>query len=378
MRDDDSMKVFTIVGTRPEIIKMSPIIRLCIQRNINNIIIHSGQHYSPNMDKIFFEELKLPLPHANLNVGSGLPGAQTARIIEALESIILKEKPDVILAQGDTNTVLGAAIAATKTDVNFAHVEAGLRSFDRNMPEENNRIIADHISTYLYAPTIHAVNNLFNEGISNSKVFLTGNTIVDAVQQNTIIAKDVETPFIIKKPYFLITIHRAENVDNLLRLESILSGLMLLSKTYPYELILPLHPRTKKVIEGQSINTGNIRVVEPVGYIEFLKLIMDASLILTDSGGIQEESCILGVPCVTLRENTERPETIEVGANILAGYEPEKIVKSVKIMLNKEMKWENPFGDGKASERIIEHLVHSYSYHKIGKFTISPEISKFH
>ena len=355
------MKICTIIGTRPEIIKMAPIIRVCEKKDLQNIIIHTGQHYNFNMDKIFFEELRLPNPHYNLNIGSGTQGEQTSKIISRVEKALLDEKPDVILVQGDTNTVLGASLAAVKLNIKIGHVEAGLRSFDRNMPEEINRVLTDHIASYLYSPTIVASKNLINEGISQDNIFLTGNTIVDAIFQHTKYAKEIELPFPLKGDYLLVTIHRAENVDDPERLKNILSGLRKISSLYSYEIILPIHPRTKNMIEKNHISTGTINIIEPLGYLPFLKLLMMAKLVLTDSGGVQEESCILGVPCITLRENTERPETIEVGANVLVGFNQEKIISAVPHMLNKKREWDNPFGDGRSGEKIINHLIQNYS-----------------
>jgi len=358
------MKIAIILGTRPEIIKMSPVIRECEKRDIPYFILHTGQHYSYDMDKIFFEKLELPQPKYNLNVGSGTHAEQTGKIMIGVEKTLMKEGADVVLVQGDTNTVLAGALAATKLHIKVGHVEAGLRSYDRRMPEEINRILTDHVSDYLFAPTEKAKQNLLREGIDENKIFVTGNTIVDAVYQNLEIAKkkvNVLKDLGLKpKEYFLVTAHRQENVDAKERLKGILKGLELIYEEFSIPIIFPMHPRTRKRIKEFGLTFNGVVVTNPVGFLEFLQLEANAKLVLTDSGGAQEESCILKVPCVTLRDNTERPETLEVGSNILAGTRPKRIVESVKTMLNKENKWENPFGDGKTGERIIKLIENNF------------------
>jgi len=349
-----------ILGTRPEIIKMSPIIRECQRRNLDYYIIHTGQHYSYEMDQAFFEDLKLPQPKYNLDVGSGTHADQTGKIMLGIEKILMNDEPetDVVLVQGDTNTVLAGALAASKLRIKVGHVEAGLRSFDRTMPEETNRIVADHISDYLFAPTETSRQNLLKEGIDDKKIFVTGNTVVDAVYQNLEISKsnsDVLGRMNLKpKEYFLVTAHRAENVDVKERLSGILEGLSAVGKEFSLPVIFPMHPRTEKMMKEFDLSPEGITITKPLGYLEFLQLEANAKLILTDSGGLQEEACILGVPCVTLRENTERPETVEVGANVLAGTNNEMIFNSAIKMSKLNTKWINPFGDGKSSERIIK------------------------
>jgi UDP-N-acetylglucosamine 2-epimerase (non-hydrolysing) len=349
-----------ILGTRPEIIKMSPIIRECQDRDIPFFILHTGQHYSYEMDKAFFKDLKLPQPKYNLDVGSGSHAIQTAGIMTGTEKILLQERPDIALVQGDTNTVLGGALAASKLHIKLGHVEAGLRSFDRQMPEEINRIVSDHISDLLFAPTDISRVNLRNEGISEEKIFLTGNTIVDAVHQNQIIAESskniLKSLNLIDKEYFLITLHRAENVDEESRINEIFKSLSLIHDFYSMPIIFPIHPRTRKMVEQFNINTDGVILINPIGFLEFLQLESHAKVVLTDSGGVQEETCILGVPCVTIRENTERPETIEVGSNILAGISSDNIFKCVKKMGSINKNWSNPFGDGYSGRRIIEIL----------------------
>lgn len=351
------MKFCIILGTRPEIIKLSPIIRECERQGLDYFIIHTGQHYSYEMDRIFFDELKLPLPKYHLDVGSGTHGHQTGKMLAGIEDILTKERPGIVYVQGDTNTVLAGALAAAKLQIKIGHVEAGLRSFDRSMPEEINRVIADHISDLLFAPTERAKELLLKEGIPEGKIFVTGNTIVDAVFENLKIAESsgiLEKLGVKPKSYMLSTIHRQENTDDRDRLADIFRGLGLVSLESHMPIIMPIHPRTRKMLAEFRIEVpAGVQVIEPLGFMDFLKAESNARLVLTDSGGVQEECCILGVPCVTIRENTERPETVEVGSNVIAGLEHERIVKAARAMIDKSGKWDNPFGDGKAAEKII-------------------------
>lgn len=355
-----SAMIAIILGTRPEIIKMSPVIRACEKQNLDYCIIHTGQHYSYEMDRVFFEELELPQPEYNLDVGSGTHAEQTSKIMIGVERVLKNVKPDIILVEGDTNTVMAGALAAAKLHIKVGHVESGLRSYDRRMPEEINRIVADHVSDYLFAPTEKAKQNLLREGVEEDKIFVTGNTIVDAVYQNLEIAKrkvNVLKDLGLKpKEYFLVTAHRQENVDVKERLKGILKGLELIHEEFSMPVVFPIHPRTRRRIREFGLSLDGVTVNDPLGFLEFLQLEANARLVLTDSGGVQEETCILGVPCVTLRDNTERPETLEVGSNIIVGTKHEKILEGVKLMFNKENSWENPFGDGRAGEKIIEIL----------------------
>ena len=354
------MKTSIILGTRPEIVKLSPIIREYEKSDANYFILHTGQHYSYNMDKIFFEQLELPNAKYNLDVGSSMHGAQTGKMLVGIEEILQKESPDVVLVEGDTNTVLAGALAATKLGIKVGHVEAGLRSYDRGMPEEANRVLADHCSDYLFAPTEKSKNILLHEGISENQIFLVGNTIVDAVYQNLKIAESkiqILNQLNLKaNNYLLATAHRQENVDDKTRFTGIIKGLQLIQKELNIPLIYPIHPRAKKQLEQFSIDTNGLTLVEPLDYLSFLQLETKAKLVLTDSGGLQEETCILNVPCVTLRDNTERPETLEVGSNILAGTDPTKIFEAAKKSITKTKTWTNPFGDGKTASKIINVL----------------------
>lgn len=366
-------KIALIAGVRPEIIKESPIIREFEKRGTDYFVIYTGQHYNYEMEKIFFEQLKLPLPKYNLSIRSSAPflqGEHTGKMLIEIEKILLSEMPDLVLTLGDTNSTLAGALTARKLStteaftnirINLGHIEAGLRSYDKSMPEEINRILADHLSDYLFAPTHRAAGNMIGEGIHHGKINVTGNTIVDALsdaiktaRSNTILDKlGVDN-----KDYFLVTFHRQENADVKEKFSNVLDALGRLYKQFGKPVIYPVHPRSKKLMEtfGLSVPDG-VRLLEPLGFMEFLKLEENASVILTDSGGVQEESCILSVPCVTLRENTERPETLDVGANILAGTNPDKIVECTDQMLRKGRSWENPFGDGKSGKRIADIIL---------------------
>lgn len=347
-----------VLGTRPEIIKMAPIIRACRRAEVEYSVLHTGQHYSYEMDQVFFNELELPKPQYNLDVGSGSHAEQTGKIMIGIEKIYQKDIPDIVLVQGDTNTVLAGALTASKLHIQIGHVEAGLRSFDRRMPEEINRIIADHISDQLYSPTENSRQNLLKEGINTEKITVTGNTVVDTIWQNIKIAQQKVHPLedldLESRHYFLVTTHRAENVDDPHRLADILTGLKKISERYGFPVVFPMHPRTQKMVGEFSLSMDGIHVMDPVGYLEFLILESKAALILTDSGGLQEESCILSVPCVTFRENTERPETIDVGSNMLSGTDPEKILAAADRMIDIPRTWTNPFGNGDAAYRILE------------------------
>jgi UDP-N-acetylglucosamine 2-epimerase (non-hydrolysing) len=309
------------------------------------------------MDKVFFEQLELPEAKHNLDVGSGSHAQQTGKMLRGVEKVLMEEKPDVVLVEGDTNTVLAGALAAAKLGIKVGHVEAGLRSYDRDMPEETNRVLADHCSDLLFAPTENAKKILLGEGIPEDKVYLTGNTVVDAVHQNLELAEKKASVLnhlgLRKEGYFLVTVHRQENVDDEERFRGILKGLELVGKKFRLPVVYPIHPRARKQLTAFHIALEGLALIEPLDYLSFLQLEGQARLVLTDSGGVQEETCILNIPCVTLRNNTERPETLEVGSNVLAGAIPDKITKKTEAMMNRERSWKNPFGDGKAGESII-------------------------
>ncbi len=358
-------KIAVLLGTRPEIIKLSPLVRLLERSKYPYFMVHTGQHFSYEMDKVFFQDLELPRPKYHFTrprAASGLQCEETARILEATEPILLKERPKAILLQGDTNSVLAGALAAAKIpSIRIGHVEAGLRSFDRKMPEEINRIVTDHLSHYLFAPTKLARELLLNEGVASKKIFVTGNTIVDALKENLIIARRkvklgqwLENG---REAFFLMTLHRQENVDHKERLKAILEGVGRIGRQFNRPIIFPVHPRTQGRLKQFSLKLPReVRPVKPMGFLDFLRLEERAELLLSDSGGVQEEGCILRVPCVTLRTSTERPETVSVGANIVAGYDPGHILNCAKHMLGRKRHWKNPFGDGNASQKILKIL----------------------
>lgn len=346
------MKICIVVGTRPEVIKVAPIIKELEARKIHYFLVHSNQHYSEMMDKVFFDELSLPSPKYNLHVGSGTHSNQTGNILIKIEPILENENPDLLLVQGDTNTVMAAALSAHKLGIKVGHVEAGLRSYDRTMPEESNRVMTDHISDYLFAVSDVQKNILLHEGISGSKIHVVGNTIVDSVDQNIEIAQKKSNVLaslgLTEKGYCLFTAHRAANVDKLEDLKVILE----LIKSIPTKVVWPIHPRTrKKVDEFHLTLPTNLKPIEPVGYLDFLFLQKNAEKIVTDSGGVQEEACILGVPCITIRDNTERPESVQVGANTLVGRNQEKLIQAYK---KSYPVWTNPFGKGNTAKLILD------------------------
>ncbi len=360
------MKVAFVLGTRPEIIKLAPLILACEKRKLPYVLIHTGQHYSYALDQLFFEELGLPQAQHHLRLEpSQKQGEQTARMIVGVEEVLLQEKPNVVLVEGDTNSVLAGALCASKLHIALGHVEAGLRSFDRTMPEELNRVVTDHLSDFLYVPTALGQQHALREGISKDKIFVTGNTIVESV---ALFKKRAEQSLFLqqhhltKGNYFLVTAHRAENVDDKTKLQHIFDGLQLVAERYQQPIIYPLHPRTKKFIEQYHIHIPQqVTLIDPLGFFDFLQAEMHARLVLTDSGGVQEETSILGVPCVTLRENTERPETLDIHCNILVGTDPKRILAGVDTMLRTKTSWQHPFGDGKTSERILQHLQSIFS-----------------
>ncbi len=355
------MKVAIVVGTRPEIIKMAPLVRACSERGVPYRLLHTGQHYSYEMDGVFFEELGLPAPHANLEVGSGTPAYQIGAILGGMATAIERERPDWVLVEGDTNSVLAAALAGQKLGVRVGHVEAGLRSYDRGMPEEINRILTDHLSDHLYAPTAHARRTLLGEGIGEARIRVTGNTVVDELllQRPRAEARGAAARFgVTPKRYAVATVHRAENTDQEARLRGIVRGLSEAARSTGLEILCAVHPRTTPRLAALGLDWGpGVRALPPLPYLDFLGLHAQAALTLTDSGGLQEEACCLGVPCVTLRDNTERPESVEAGANVLVGADAEAIVAGARRMLASPGGWSNPFGDGRAAHHILDALL---------------------
>ncbi|PIR74175.1 MAG: UDP-N-acetylglucosamine 2-epimerase (non-hydrolyzing) [Candidatus Magasanikbacteria bacterium CG10_big_fil_rev_8_21_14_0_10_47_10] len=361
--------VAIIVGTRPEIIKMSPVIRACESNGVAFVLIHTGQHYDHTMDGAFFDDLGLSPPAHNVRVGSRDYASQMGYMMRALETVLKQACPDIVLVQGDTNTVLAGALAANKLQIPIGHVEAGLRSGDMNMIEERNRILTDHLAEYLFAPTGIAKTNLLDEGIAAEKVYVTGNTVSDAVYQNLAISESRENVCSMlgleKKKYVLVTAHRAENVDQKNVLNNILLGLSRISEELQMPLVLPVHPRTKHNIQSFGLDVPDaVRTIEPMGYLDFLQLQAHAALIVTDSGGLQEEASILHVPCVTIRVRTERPETVEAGMNCLSDVSPEAMASAAKTMYTKDIQWRDLYGKGRVAEQILAIIRERNTYEK--------------
>ena len=393
------MKILTILGARPQFIKAGSVSRAIASHNnqvasleslvssedsknqklqtknfelITEIIVHTGQHYDANMSDIFFDEMQIPKPNYFLGIGGKSHGAMTGQMIEKIEEVALKEKPDWIMVYGDTNSTLAGAIVASKLHIKLAHVEAGLRSFNMKMPEEVNRILTDRVSNILFCPTDTAIQNLKNEGYENfdCKIVKSGDVMQDGAvfYKNLAVKPSIE----IKQDFILCTIHRAENTDDETRLRSIFEALNEIAKEK--QIILPLHPRTKKLLENlqtknQKLLTKNLTIIDPVGYLEMVWLIDNCDLVMTDSGGLQKEAYFFEKQCITLRDETEWVELVECGANRLVGADKEKIVSSYQLLVssenskNDELKTKNQklqtnlYGGGKASENIIKELL---------------------
>ena len=373
------MKILSIVGARPQFIKLSPFIKILKNhsKNIKHIIVHTGQHYDYNMSKIFFEQLNIPRPNYHLGVGSGTHGYQTAEILRRIEKVFLKEKPDWVLIFGDTNTTLAGALAAAKLHIFIAHIEAGLRSFNKCMPEEINRILADHVANILFCPTENAAKNLQREGFNNifnngrlignihklpsfrkseAIVFNVGDIMYDAMLICLKIAEEesgiLTTLDLLPKTYYLATVHRAENTNNIEQLNSIVEALLEIGKKSP--VIWPIHPRTRKLLKD-SVFPSRLRLIKPVSYFDMLILEKNAKKILTDSGGVQKEAYWLKVPCITLREETEWVETLKSGLNVIVGTDKKRILKEVykKGPGFTSNSFHKLYGDGNTAERIL-------------------------
>lgn len=347
-----------VLGTRPEIIKLAPILRELQKQKIDRTLIHTNQHYSAELDQIFFEELELAAPTYNLQIGSGTPNEQLARMLTGIEKALQETPTSCVIVQGDTNSVLAGALVASKIPVPIAHIEAGLRSYDPAMPEEVNRIMTDHVSTFLFPPTQACADILLGEGIEPNKIKVVGNTIVDSVLQNKALCENISlSEFAIEKgKYYLLTLHRPSNVDSAQDLNQIFQALDEVSQKTGLPFFFPIHPRTENNIKKFKIEVpASVKLHAPVGYRQFLALQIGAKAIFTDSGGIQEEACILQIPCLTLRETTERPETVTVGANLLVLRESTAILKALEHFADHN-DWENPFGQGDATTQILEHL----------------------
>lgn len=349
-----NMKILTIVGARPQFIKAATISRLIAGKpGISEVLVHTGQHYDENMSEIFFRELNIPEPDYNLGTGSGSHAVQTGMMLKGIEEVLIKENPDWTLVYGDTNSTLAGALAAVKLHIPVAHVEAGLRSFNRIMPEEINRIVTDRISDLLFAPTPTAVNNLQNEGLAGLTVY-TGDVMYDSImfyRQMIMAGPGKYATRDIPADYLLATIHRAENTDNIQNLKNIIQAFAESGKN----IIWPIHPRTRKTLSASFRIPSNLHIIDPVGYLQMLKLTLDAAKVLTDSGGLQKEAYFLGTPCITLRTETEWLETVHDGWNTVVATDPVKILAAIEapvpVVLQK-----SSFGDGNAAGAILNEL----------------------
>lgn len=341
-------KIAFVLGTRPEIIKLYSSIQQCIQHSLDFVVINTDQHYDKNMRDVFFEELNLPKPNYQLGIGSGSHAKMLAAMIVALEEVFEKEKPSVVIVQGDTNTVLAGCLVANKMGIKVAHVEAGLRSYDKSMPEEYNRIVTDHCSDFLFPPTEKQADILRKEGINPSSIHTVGNTIVDAALE---VSKKAEFDY--AEDFILLTCHRPSNTDTPAHLEAILSAMQSVAETEDVRCVFPMHPRLG-VKKDYISSFDRIDIIQPLEYSKLLAAMKKAKMIFTDSGGIQEESCILQRKCVILRTNTERPETVEVGGAVLLDeVTKDDIVQKYTLLKDRSVDWYNPFGDGKSGEHII-------------------------
>lgn len=361
--------MLTVVGARPQFIKAAPVSRAieqhngkCADRPLHEVFLHTGQHYDDALSRVFFEELHLPEPDYNLEIGSGSHGKQTGQMLERLETVLLMEKPDLVLIYGDTNSTLAGALAAAKLHVPVGHIEAGLRSYNRAMPEEINRVLADHISDLLFCPTETAEHNLAQEGITRG-VHRVGDVMYDSVLFNAQLAEKrsriLDELKLNPQGYALATVHRAENTDDAERLKSIVAALQRIVR-HGLPVILPLHPRTRDRVQEFALTLDPLTIIAPVSYLDMLRLEQEAQFILTDSGGVQKEACFLQVPCLTLREETEWLETVAAGWNLLVGTDPERILTGMERIKGLERRsLESTFGDGRAAERIVQIMVKS-------------------
>ncbi len=361
------LKVINVVGARPNFMKVAPIVAAMKARpaKFHPLVVHTGQHYDAEMSDSFFRDLQLPQPDVHLGVGSASHAVQTAAVMERFEPVVLREKPDWVLVVGDVNSTIACALVCVKLGVKVAHVEAGLRSRDRTMPEEINRLLTDQIADLLFTPSPDADANLRAEGIPEERIRFVGNVMIDSLHQNlerargSSVRKDLGVDGI---DYAVITLHRPSNVDSAETFARILTALEAISESLP--VVFPVHPRTRKTIAELGLSERvaamkNLRVIDPLGYLDFLHLYSGSRLVLTDSGGIQEETTALGIPCLTLRENTERPITVELGTNVVVGTDPDKIIPAARNALNgvaKPAAQQPPLWDGHTSERILDAL----------------------
>jgi len=361
-----TLKVFNIVGARPNLVKIAPLMReMGKHASIQPILVHTGQHYDEKLSDVFFRQMGIPTPDFNLEIGSGSHASQTAEILKRIEPLMINEKPDLVLVVGDVNSTIAASLAAVKLGISVAHVEAGLRSFDRTMPEEINRILTDALADYLFVTEEDAIGNLIKEGRPRERIYLVGNVMIDALREFLPLAQESSIGNELGLlngngvlPFAVLTLHRPSNVDSIQTLEKLLSAIDALAEELP--VIFPVHPRTQdRLKETRTKHHPHLRFIPPVGYLDFLCLLDRARLVLTDSGGIQEETTALGVPCLTLRENTERPITLTEGTNQLVGQDTKKIVNAAReVLAGKAKRGKVPaLWDGNAAERIVDILL---------------------
>ena len=354
------MKIISVVGTRPNFVKIASLVKEFSKHpDITNILVHTGQHYDEKMSDSFFRELEIPEPDINLGIGSGSHAEQTGRIMIEFEKVLLNEKPDLVLVVGDVNSTLACALTSVKLGIKVAHIEAGLRSFDREMPEEINRILTDQISDYLFTTEKDAEKNLLNEGIAKSKIFFVGNLMIDTLLIHKERASNLKKPD--SNDYAILTLHRPSNVDDKETLSNILEIIREIQSQI--KIIWPMHPRTRNNLERFNLKEKlkemkNVSISDPLTYLEFMNAVMNSKFVLTDSGGIQEETTVLNIPCITLRDNTERPVTIEQGTNYLAGSNKNSILEIIQKVLNGKAKQYRgiEFWDGKAAGRIVSAI----------------------
>ena len=358
------MNITIVAGARPNFMKIAPIIEAIQNKkeegfNLNYRLVHTGQHYDKNLSGTFFEELNIPLPDSNLDVKSGTQAEQTAAIMIGFEKELKQNPCDLVMVVGDVTSTMACTIVAKKAHVKVAHVEAGIRSGDMRMPEEINRIVTDSLTDYFFTTSNYANDNLIKLGVSKSNIFFVGNVMIDTLLKNE---KRLQKPELWEqlnlssKKYLVMTLHRPSNVDEEKQLKTLITQIVTLGEAYP--IIFPVHPRTQKLLSNFNLNFKNLHYVNPLGYLEFNYLVKQAFAVITDSGGITEETTVMNVPCMTLRDNTERPETCDIGTNILVGNDPEKIEKAFKILFSGTWKQgEIPeLWDGHAAKRIVHHL----------------------
>ncbi|HEX5412877.1 MAG TPA: UDP-N-acetylglucosamine 2-epimerase (non-hydrolyzing) [Terriglobia bacterium] len=371
------MQICHVVGARPNFMKAAPVIRALAAYPVEQMVVHTGQHYDFNMSEVFFRQLGMPAPDINLQVGSGSHAQQTAQIMSRFERVLEDIRPDLVVVYGDVNSTVAAALVCAKLTVRIAHVEAGLRSFDRTMPEEINRLLTDQLCDLLFTPSEDGDRNLAREGVSSEKVFFVGNVMIDTLIR-MLPEADESLPANLPRKYALVTLHRPSNVDEMDWLAELISSLEKAERGLP--IIFPVHPRTRqKMAElGMAANgNGHIRFLEPLPYLEFLALQKHAAMVITDSGGIQEETTYLGVPCITVRENTERPVTVSMGTNILVGKDARRLAQEISRVLERPGKQGEipPLWDGHAAERIASIMMRDGAFAGEAE---APELVSFH